>query len=267
MCRAIIPPFAMKRQPFFFVVARLVAGVENGCMNAKAQSRRAWIVLSLCLMVGTVFTLLFGGLAAVLDAFDTGPFVGLGWTGIVLVLSVLSGASLFVPYGFIVLGWLKLGDYDRKALDALGDDNTVGDPEAGERKYQQWISAVNSPEAYLGLVPRSADYVPPEQRPPVDAKLPRSRLSRSAWRVLAVVMAIGAIAGVGVGSTYGIVDANPEGPRVVPVLRLFACSMIGAFLAAPIAVALALAFGRIEDHDPESESADDDTGTGGSETA
>lgn len=244
---------------------------DTGGVKTDAQSRRAYLGLGICLGVGTCFTLVFGGLATVLEAFEEGPLVGLGYTGIVLVLCVSAAASLFLPYGFIALGWLKIGDYKRHTLDQLGDDNTVGDPEAGERKYQQWITAVNSPEAYLGLVPRSADYVAPEQRPPADAKPPRSRLSAGGWRALTIVMALGAIGGVVAGSGYGIGQPQEDAPRLLPVLRLFVCSLIGAVLAAPIGVALALAFGRIEDR-PEDADADDenesdahDAGTGGPE--
>lgn len=207
--------------------------------------------LGICLGLGTVFTLMFGGLLTVLEAFEEGPLVGLGYTGVVLVLSVLAGATLFVPYGFVALGWLKLGDLKRHTLEQLGDDNTVGDPEAGERKYQQWITAVNSPEAYLGLVPRSIPYVAPAHRPPADAKLPRSRLSAGGWRVLTIVMALGAIGGVVAGSGYGIGEPQENAPPLLPVLRLFVCSLIGAVLTAPIGVALALAFGRIEDRADE----------------
>lgn len=83
---------------------------------------------------------------------------------IALFLALISIAITFaIPIAFIVLGARRL--QQRKAeFEALGDDNTVtADPE-GERKTHEYLTAITSTEARIGLLQRSDPW--PGEKPP-----------------------------------------------------------------------------------------------------
>ncbi|MCA8910421.1 MAG: hypothetical protein KDB82_01855 [Planctomycetes bacterium] len=227
-------------------------------MSRSARNKRSLVVLLGCLLVGSGINLAGGGLAWIEEAADTGAWKLLGIGLVVAVSCVLTGVMIFLPYGFVALGWMRLGDYRKHELADLDDSNTVGDPVAGERKYQEWLSAVNSPEAFLGMVPRSEDYVPPEHRPPPDAKLPRTRLSNAGWNAFGIVLLLGAIGGGVLGWWNGLGDG---GKHAQGVLQLVMAAIVGSVLVLPVAAVVALLFGRIEQEE------DDDAGAGGPETA
>jgi hypothetical protein len=80
-------------------------------------------------------------------------------TVIVFVGSQLGGfATVFLPYGIVYLGWRRLHDQRGAEFEALGDDNTVtADPE-GPRKLHEYLTAITSTEARIGLLQRSEPY-------------------------------------------------------------------------------------------------------------
>lgn len=232
-------------------------------MPRERRNQRAYAGLLACLLLGTVFVLGIGGLAWIGEAAEVGPARMLLVSLMVLGLSLLTGVTVFVPYGFIALGWLRLGDYRRDELAALPDDNTVGDPEAGERKYQEWLSAVNSTEAFLGMVPRSAPYVPPEQRPPEGARPPRTRLSRLGMALLFGATLLGASSAAIIAGQHDLGHGTGgAAARNASVIQLFVAALAGSLFGLPIGLVLALLFGRIEIEEEE-----DDTGRSGPETA
>jgi hypothetical protein len=205
-------------------------------MSRERQNRRASIGLLVCLLGGTVVVMAGGGLDWLMDA-ATADAVSFALVGLILfVMCLMAAAVVFIPYGFIALGWLKL-QQQQSELAKLPDDNTVGDPVEGERKYQQWISSVNSTEAFLGMVPRSDPYVPPEQRPPADAKPPRVKLSTFGKAcTLAIVVA---------GAAVGVVLLRMARPEAEP-LQMFTATLVGVLFATPPGLVIGLMVGRVE---------------------
>jgi hypothetical protein len=205
----------------------------------------------LCLFGGTIVVMAGGGLTWLLEAaaYDAVEFVVAAL--ILFVMCLMAAAVVFIPYGFIALGWLKL-QQQQSELAKLPDDNTVGDPVEGERKYQQWISSVNSTEAFLGMVPRSEPYVPPEQRPPTDAKAPRVRLSAFGKTCTLVFM----LAGAGAGGAFMVLSRAGSEP-----LQVVTATLVGLLFATPPALVLGLLVGRVEIEEP------DDAGRSDQQTA
>lgn len=188
-----------------------------------------------------------------------GPAEFLGAGLLVFLMCMLAGAGIFIPYGFVALGWLRLGDYRKHELEALPDDNTVGDPEAGERKYQEWLSAMNSSEAFLGMIPRSAPYVPPDERAPDNARLPRMRLNAVGLACVAATALIGSLFGVYVAAQYGVgVRGGDAVVRNVNALQVICAGLMGALFALPFGYVVALIVGRVE----VQEDTDDARGSG-----
>ena len=194
---------------------------------------------------------------------------------ITLMLGVMLGTlQWFMPYAVVVLGLAKLFEQRKEAIDALGDDNTVNSDPDGERKLHDYLTAISSTEARIGLLQRSAPYVPPEQRAPENARMPHSRLSKTGWSVLSATLVAGAISGAFIAAFKGVgfVDAG-TGSEVVArntgLLRLFISSLIGAVLSLPVGVIMALLFGRIEAAGTEAADTEepDDAGRSGPETA
>jgi hypothetical protein len=88
------------------------------------------------------------------------------WIGFGALLGMV---QWFMPYAIIVLGLAK-----------LGDDNVVKSDPDGERKLHEYLTAIGSTEARIGLLQRSDPYIPPEHRAPEGVKPPRVTLSRLA---------------------------------------------------------------------------------------
>lgn len=226
----------------------------------KAAHRRAMIGLSACLLFG------LGG-AALLNmgqaqrAWESGA-LALAWMGALTVLiGVVFAGFLFLCYGFLILGWFRL--FDREVeYDDMPDDNTVGDPETGERNLQQWLSAANSFESYIGMIPRSEPWVPPKNRPPPDANPERARMTSRSYSAIAGCLAFGASFGVALGIMHGV-DVTPGvepayGYQPVGIGRLIVCAALGMIAALPPAVLLAALFAKV---------ARDDAGTSSPEAA
>lgn len=77
-------------------------------------------------------------------------------------LIVLLGA--LGPWVFVYFAWRKLRRQREVEFAALGDDNTVtADPE-GERKTHEYLTAITSTEARIGLLQRSEPW--PGDKPP-----------------------------------------------------------------------------------------------------
>jgi hypothetical protein len=227
-------------------------------MREIARSRKGPAGLLVCLLVGTGVVLAASGLNWLRKGIDQGGVELMIAAVSVTLLSLAAALVLYIPYGFIALGWLRIGQHDRDELERLPDDNTVGDPVEGEKQFHQWLSGVNSMEAFFGMVPRSEPYVPPEERPPPDARVPRSRLNRTGWNVLGGTLVAGVIAGMMVGNSHGLGAGGESGQGLV---QLIVSGLVGLVMSLPFAVTLALLIGRVEYED------EDDTGAGGPEAA
>lgn len=218
------------------------------------------IGLSVCLALGLTSAAMLRA-DALIAAWRTGAVDLLLASLLVALLGLVFAGFLFVAYGFLVLGWFRL--YDREVeFDDLPDDNTVGDPESGERKLQQWLSAANSFENYIGMIPRSEPYVPPERRPPPDANPERARLTQRSYSAIVACLVFGASFGVALGVMHGV-DVTPgvesaEGYQPVGPGRLIVCAALGMMVALSSAVLLAALFAKVSR---------DDTGTSSPETA
>jgi hypothetical protein len=211
------------------------------------------IGLSLCLLLSTCVLLTIGGATDTLSSvWQEGPVSLLLAILVMLVFVLVTAALLFIPYGFFVLGWMRIGD-SRRELSALPTDNTVGDPVEGERKLTQWLSAMQSTEAYIGMIPRSAPYVPPENRPPLDFKPPRARITAQGWRVFGSILTAGFIAGALVGWSHGIDTA--QGTEIsrafqpVGVVRLLAAGLLGSLAAMPVAIFVLAFYAEVREQD------------------
>lgn len=144
----------------------------------------------------------------------------------------------------------------------LPDDNTVGDPVEGERKLQQWLSAANSFENYIGMIPRSAPYVPPEQRPPADLKPVRVVLDVRGRQLWTAICVAGAAFGL-VGAYFHGADLSRSPDDEAPgmqLIRLAFGGLLGILAAAVPGFFVALMFTR-----KRSERTDDDSGRDRSE--
>jgi hypothetical protein len=115
-------------------------------------------------------TRLFIALVCVSFLAGTGLFLTIRPDGLVDQVVAFMGCqlgafvSVILPYGVVYLGWLKLRDQQDREVQALGDDNTVtADPE-GPRKLHEYLTAITSMEARIGLLQRSEPY--PGDPPP-----------------------------------------------------------------------------------------------------
>lgn len=213
-------------------------------MEAKPRDRRGTLLLLGCFLCGLIFALAYDGFHWLETASSQGPKELLVATLMILGVSVFAGLCAFFPLGLLLLGWLSIGKYEQKELAELPDDNTVGDPEVGERKYQQWLSGMNSTEAWLGMIPRSEPYVPPELRPPPDIKAPGARLSRRGWITLSTV--------TGCGAFLGTLALGSHTQGSAGWIQMLTAAAVGAILSLPVGVVSALLFGRIEETQDES---------------
>lgn len=211
------------------------------------------IGLSLCLLLGAAAVMfLFNGFSELREAWEVGP-AALLYAGLLYaMLSFGAGMLVFFSVGFFALGWLRIGD-SRKEAGELPSDNTVGDPVAGERKLTDWLSAMQSTEAYIGMIPRSEPYVPPERRPPPGIKPPRARLTRTGWQILSACLVSGFVAGAAVGWLHGVdalegLEAH-RGYQPVGVMRLLISGLLGTLAALPVAIFVAAFFAEVKERD------------------
>ena len=228
-------------------------------MSRESQTERFRVALAVCMVLGLVEAVL---LMAVGDHFDVDGLE----LAFRLLLLVCFGVMLgflqwFLPYAVVVLGIAKIREQRREDMEALGDENVVhADPE-GERKLHDYLTAMTSLEARIGLVQRSDPYVPPDQRPPESAKPPRATLSKTGWGLLSGLTFSGLVAGIGLGHMHGL---GGGGENAAGVAQLLGAGIAGVLLAAPFGLVAALLFGRITQVPDEEE---DDTGAGSSEAA
>lgn len=128
-------------------------------MAAPERNARALTALALCMGAGVLLSL---------------PFAFSGTDNplhnVVAFLATLVGGALFglftffFPYAIIYLGLRKLREQRKAEFESLGDDNTVtADPE-GERKTHEYLTAITSTEARIGLLQRSEPW--PGDKPP-----------------------------------------------------------------------------------------------------
>ncbi len=84
-----------------------------------------------------------------------------------LIASIVVMLCAIAPWLFVYLAWKKM-QRQRREIEALPDDNTViGDPD-GARKTHEYLTAITSTEARIGLLQRSDPW--PGDQPPADDK-------------------------------------------------------------------------------------------------
>lgn len=172
---------------------------------------------------------------------------------------IIAMVQFFLPYAIIVLGVAKLREQRREELEALGDENVVHADPDGERKLHEYLTAMTSMEARIGLLQRSDPYIPPEQRAPEGTKPPRAFMSKTGWSLLSGVTFAGFVAGILLGHRHGL---GTGGENAQGVLQLLSAGFAGLLLSAPFGLVAALLFGRITQVEEA-----DDAGAGGPETA
>jgi uncharacterized membrane protein len=214
--------------------------------------------MSLCLVLGFACSGLF---YLGLGAFKADGVSGLLGDIVAVILFVCTAVTLaffvFVFYSVYALGWMRIRDR-REELDQFDDSNTVGDPEIGERKLHDYLTAITSMEARIGMLQRSAPYIPPEKRPPPDMEPPRHKLTTRGRKLVGTVLCLGVLAGIALGMLNGIHTRDlPDatlGFQPVVLMRLAVCGALGLMCALPIA-ALVAAF-NVEAQEPDDAGAD-----------
>jgi hypothetical protein len=227
-------------------------------MTMLRADRRALIAMSLCLLLGLACSFLF---YLGLGAFKADEILGLFGNVEASILFVCTALTMaffvFVFYSVFALGWLRIRDR-RGELEQFDDSNTVGDPESGERKLHDYLTAITSMEARIGLLQRSAPYVLPEKRPPPEMKPPRHRLTPRGRNLVGTALCLGALSGIALGMLNGIDTRDlPDatlGYQPVVLVRLAICAALGLVGALPIAVLVA-AF-NVEVQEPRDAGAD-----------
>ena len=238
-------------------------------MGRHSQNNRFGVATAICVLLGE--------LEAFVIVIAAGHFKGsLGSMLVAGVIALMLGVVIgmlqwFMPYAILVLGIAKLFEQKKEVLDELGDENSVKFDPDGERKLHDYLTAINSTEARIGLLQRSAPYVPPEERPPEDAVVPPTRMSRAGRNVFSATVIAGAVLGAVIAAYNGVgvveVGEGAEAAaRNTGHLRMFLSSLIGAVLALPVGLLLALLCGRVEVVTDEEDGIDDARGSG-SETA
>jgi hypothetical protein len=223
-------------------------------MVRERQNRRALAGFMVCFVVSGVIVLAAGGLHELFthDGLELAVTVSM-LTALTLVLA----GVMFVPYGIVVLGMAKLTEQRREEIDALGDENTVRSDPDGERKLHDYLTAISSMEARIGMLQRSDPYVPPEQRLPEGAPRPRLQVSRTTWAGISGFVTTGAILGM-----WGVRGELPD--EVATPVRYAIGAAIGATFGLFFGMVYALVFGRTVQVVVENK---DDAGRSGSETA
>lgn len=203
------------------------------------------------LRVGAALALVFWIISSTFYWFAIGPgSEGLGAFAVRVALVLLAGLSSVLVFWvfpiYMVIALMKLRDQRRHAIEELGDDNVVlADPE-GERKLHDYLTALTSLEARIGLVQQPDPWVPPEQRPPKDARPHRVRLSAMGWSVFWYTVAGGVTVGVVSAYAHGL-GATSE--KMAGLIQFVVAGLVGGVLALPLAAILALVFGKTESKD------------------
>jgi len=203
-------------------------------MSRTASSARFSVAFTICIVLGLI--------EAALIVAASGHFRGgvvalvlglLLWVG----LGVILGALQLFPYAFIVLGFAKLREQKRESLEALGDENKVRADPDGERKLHDYLTAITSTEARIGLLQRSTPWIPPEQRPLEGTTPLRTTLSKPGWGLVCACLAAGAAVGGAIGLRNGL------GETTTGFVLLIAAALFGMVLASPLGILLAVLMG------------------------
>lgn len=177
------------------------------------------------------------------------------WVRLVIALG-LSYTMLVVPFGFpivLVMGLMKLREQRRHEMDELGDENVVMSHPDGERKLHDYLTAITSTEARIGLLQRSAPYIPPEKRPPSDATLPRATVPPAGRRMVGILLCGGAAMGLLLGWIHGV-DATPGrttgwGFQPIGLARLALSGALGMLATLPLALLVAAFYAKVKERD------------------
>jgi hypothetical protein len=180
-------------------------------------------------------------------------------TFVLILLAGLFTVMLFWIFPIVlVLGVMKLRDQKRFELEQLGDENKVLSDEDGERKLHQYLTAITSVEARIGLV-QQPDPWPGSLEPRPAA--PRMRFTQATRRTVGTFVVAGVLGSmVLAGVRY---EVPVDGVTSAFFVYLAAAGLIGCVFATFLGWIAAMLFGSTETISPTETT--HDTGTGGSE--
>jgi hypothetical protein len=224
-------------------------------MLRERQNKRFRAAITICTVLGLIEAALLMGVGG----YFKGGMIALA---VAILFWVLLGVLLgmvqwFFPYAIVVLGLTKIREQRREAIEALGIQNVVNSDPEGERKLHDYLTAITSTEARIGLLQRSDPYIPPEQRPPEGASRPRLKFSKPTWVGVWAYVIAGAV-----GGTFMVRGELPE--TIATPVKYVMASAIGATFGLLVGTMYALVFGRTIEVAVEEPN---DAGRSGSETA
>lgn len=171
---------------------------------------------------------------------------------------------------FFIVGLIKLRDQKRYELEELGDENKVYDDPDGERKLHDYLTAITSTEARIGLLQRSDPWPGPAAEVAKVSDAPKWRFTKAAQSMMRLCVLFGLIAGALLGalSVEGINTAEATDTLKRSLLvRTVVSGVLGAVFATPLGWIAALLFGKTEPVEVTSEPGEEhDAGTGSPET-
>lgn len=177
------------------------------------------------------------GYSVVIEPFGDGMVAQMVRAPVVLLAGLFTALFVWFFPIYVVIGAMKLRDQRREEIDALGDDNVVNADPDGERKLHQYLTAMTSMEARIGMLQQPDPWVPRDQRPAESADRPPMRMSALGRGAFVAVV----LAGVGIGLVAALSHAGGNG-----VLRFLSMGAAGGVLALPLAAVFALILGKTE---------------------
>ena len=227
------------------------------------------------LVVGLALTMMFWAIGSLFYLFSAGvpknpPMLELLLYWVLAFLVGYFGVFFFWIFPvFFVVAIMKLRDQKRFEFEELGDDNEVNADPEGQRKLHEYLTAINSTEARIGLLQRSEPWPGPESK--LDGESPRRpilRFSKSTLSSVRLCVLLGFVAGVVLGIATLLNPHDAELPTTLKrtlLMRVAVSGVLGAVFAAPLGWIVALLFGKTEPVEQMEES--HDAGAGGSEAA
>jgi hypothetical protein len=188
------------------------------------------------------------------------------WLLVFLGGYVLLFAFWFFPV-YIVIALMKLRDQKRFELEELGDANEVKDDPEGERKLHEYLTAITSTEARIGLLQRSEPWPGPELPQQKKSSGPTRRFTATTLVAMRACAILGFVAGICLAAVTNPSLAHEEVSRAMHrafLMRIGVSGVVGALLAAPLGWVVALLFGKTETvrQAEDAEVADDARGSG-----
>lgn len=225
-------------------------------MLRERQNRRFRVAFTICMVLGLIEAALIMGFGG----YFKGSVLQIVFAIVMCIgLAALVGmVQWFFPYAIVVLGMAKVREQRREAMEALGDENIVQSDPDGHRKLHEYLSAINSTEARIGLLQRSDPYPGPDSGELSDKPLTRVRLSKPSRRAI-VGYTLG---GLVLGAYYfgGLAGGNEIGEKP---LQLLAGAAVGGIAGLLNGALYSLLFRKLI----VVEEKPDDAGRSGSEAA